>query len=909
MARKLALVIAFISTLVPLAASGLGFGNIESKSALNQPLDARIPLLSADSQDLDSVSVSLASPEAFKRAGVDRPFSLSRLRFEVVKNGGKPYIHVTSRDPVKEPFLDFLLEVRWPGGRVMREYTLLLDPPVYTKEQSAPVAVNGSSSSAPQMTSSAPASQSGASAGAQASAAPTGGGRMEETGPISAQAGTYGPVQNSDTLWKIALKTRPDNSVTAHQMMMALFRANPDAFLNNNINELKAGSVLRVPAASDVRSVSANAARRQVAQQMRDWRLSHATGQGSKQAGVSGGGAEQEAQGKLKVVAPTKGGGSEAGGADTAASGENVEELKQQLTMLREQNASLKSENEELNNHVSDLNERVKQLQHSVNVKLDQATAPAGAEAKSEESAQAGETPPAEQKAGESPAEANKPEMAEAKPEQSAQEQPTQAEATPDEQQKAMPEEKPAAPQKPAVVKPKPAPEPQLWEDPMVQIMGLGVIIVVLALVWLVVRRQRAAGGEASIGPIEPVTSPDSGQADEELVEAAAAEGAEDRFAGEDDDRDEERDEFDLRDEPLETESRQELPPEGDVLDEAEVYLAYGRYDQARDSLSKALEANPDRNDIRAKLLEVFALTEDRSAFESEAQELHSRVSGSDDPTWQRAVELGREIAPENALFQSGVESPVDDASANWQEPAPVKAGEPEPAEVSEPEPVTAIEESEEASEDEFGGLDFNFERSEPVEEAPAEVAAAGAEAGSDEESSELDFGLDFDLSTDQAEVDQDDATGEVPETAEIAEGEWQPAFEETPSEVEIPAEEAEEDYSEELQDFQFDLGETSDTGGEVEAPAEEPAPEEAAVDDGGELVRAPEAEPSMEEEAALEEDLLEGATDEVTTKLDLARAYLDMGDSEGAKSLLEEVLEEGNDDQRREAGDLIEQA
>ena len=899
MARKLALVIAFISTLAPLVASGLGFGNIESKSALNQPLDARIPLLSADSQDLDSVSVSLAPPDAFKRAGVDRPFSLSRLRFEVVKNGGKPYIHVTSRDAVKEPFLDFLLEVRWPGGRVMREYTLLLDPPVYTKEQSAPVAVNGSSSSAPQTTSSVPARQSGASAGAQASAAPAGGGSMEEVDSASAQAGTYGPVQNTDTLWKIALKTRPDNSVTAHQMMMALFRANPDAFLNSNINELKAGAVLRVPAASDVRSVSANAARRQVAQQMRDWRLSHATGQGSKQAGVSGGGAEQEAQGKLKVVAPTKGSGSQAGGADTAASGENVQELKQRLTMLREQNASLKSENEELNNHVSDLNERVKQLQHSVNIKLDQAAAPADAEAKPKESAQAGETPPAEQKAGESPAEGNKPEMAEAKPEQPAQEQPAQTEATPDEQQKAMPEEKPAAPQKPAVAKPKPAPEPQLWEDPMVQMVGLGVIVVILALVWLVVRRRRAAGDEASIGPIEPVTSPESGQVDEELVEAAAAEDTRDRLAAAGDERDAEEDEFDLGDEPLETEPRQDLPPEGDVLDEAEVYLAYGRYDQARDALSKALDANPDRNDIRAKLLEVFALTEDRPAFETEAQELHSRVSGSDDPSWQRAVELGREIAPENALFQDGVESPVGEPSDDWQ--APEEAG--------EPEPVNAIEEPEEEGEDEFGGLDFNFERPEPAEETTAEAAEAEPAPEPDEESSELDFGLDFDMGTDQGEGEQAAVSEEAAETPEIAEDEWQPAREEIPSEVEIPAEEAEQDYSEELQDFQFDLGETSDTGGEVEAPAEEPAPEEAAVDDGDRLARTLDAEPSMEEEAALEEDLLEGAADEVTTKLDLARAYLDMGDSEGAKSLLEEVIDEGNDDQRREAGELMEQA
>ncbi|NIU80052.1 MAG: peptigoglycan-binding protein LysM, partial [Gammaproteobacteria bacterium] len=110
----------------------LGLGNIEVNSTLNEPLRARIALSALQSGDLDGMQVQLASPEQFKRAGINRPFVLSKLKFNTVDDGSEGgHIDVTTREPVVEPFLNFLVEVTWPRGRIVREYTVLLDPPVY----------------------------------------------------------------------------------------------------------------------------------------------------------------------------------------------------------------------------------------------------------------------------------------------------------------------------------------------------------------------------------------------------------------------------------------------------------------------------------------------------------------------------------------------------------------------------------------------------------------------------------------------------------------------------------------------------------------------------------------------------------------------------------------------------------
>ncbi|MGW8227560.1 MAG: type IV pilus assembly protein FimV, partial [Gammaproteobacteria bacterium] len=137
MMRKLVVFLtAAILICMPLAANALGFGSLKLNSSLNEPLNADIELLSATSADVSGLSISLASPDAFLRAGIDRPALLSELKFAIQqREDGTYYINVTSRSAVREPFLNFLLEMNWQNGRMLREYTMLLDPPTQVRKQ------------------------------------------------------------------------------------------------------------------------------------------------------------------------------------------------------------------------------------------------------------------------------------------------------------------------------------------------------------------------------------------------------------------------------------------------------------------------------------------------------------------------------------------------------------------------------------------------------------------------------------------------------------------------------------------------------------------------------------------------------------------------------------------------------
>jgi len=223
-------------------AQAVGLGNIEVNSKLNQPLNARIKLMSIprqDMQNLGNVKVRLASAEAFKRAGLERPMVLSELRFNVEGSGETTAdIRISSSQPIKEPFVNFLLEVDWPNGRVLREYTVLLDPPLYkaespavpkpamsSEEGEAPVKITKSVSSRP-------------------SNAPLPDADMPVTGETH-------QVKKGESLARIANKMRSGSGVSQKEMMNAIFDANPDAFINRNINRLRAGVVLQTPAVGD----------------------------------------------------------------------------------------------------------------------------------------------------------------------------------------------------------------------------------------------------------------------------------------------------------------------------------------------------------------------------------------------------------------------------------------------------------------------------------------------------------------------------------------------------------------------------------------------------------------------------------------------------------------------------------
>lgn len=245
-------------------ALALGLGMIQVKSGLNEPLVAEIPVTGGPDETA-GVSVALAAAADFERVGLSRSRILVPLEFTVATGAkGNAVIKVTTKEPVRDPFLDFLIEVNWAKGKLLREYTVLLDPPTMapaikgSRASTAPVKDGASSTASTQLPASStkPAKQPRSSAAPAAPSAPA----AAPSAPRAAAAGEYGPVAQGETLWEVAAATRPDESVSLNQVMVALLRSNPNAFYKDNINSLKRGAILRVPSADEIRAAGSAAA-------------------------------------------------------------------------------------------------------------------------------------------------------------------------------------------------------------------------------------------------------------------------------------------------------------------------------------------------------------------------------------------------------------------------------------------------------------------------------------------------------------------------------------------------------------------------------------------------------------------------------------------------------------------------
>src|SRR5581483_10980354 len=366
---KLPLAIALALGSAP--ALALQLGEIRVKSALDEPLVAEIPIQLDNLAEAKDLRVGLASPADFAKAGLSRS-GLDHLRFSIVSDStGHKLVLVTSDQPVGDPYLDFLIEVDSSHGKQLREYTVLLDP-VITSPPPEQAAVSGAMTppqpAAPAPTP-APAAQPAAPPAPAAAPplvpkpAPQQSAPPPASAPAAARANEY-TVQRGDTLYHIASETRPDDSVSVDQMMLALQSSNPDAFYKPNINNLKSGAILRIPTRDEIASApSGTRARAQVHRQIEDWRGTSArqattVASNEAQAEAAAPAKPSAAQGdKLALVPPTQGGGSastragEKGGTGTA----EVADLKQQLATAKESLASAQQENSELQSRVKDL--------------------------------------------------------------------------------------------------------------------------------------------------------------------------------------------------------------------------------------------------------------------------------------------------------------------------------------------------------------------------------------------------------------------------------------------------------------------------------------------------------------------------------------------------------------------------
>src|SRR3990167_4344827 len=352
-------------------AHALGLGEVTLQSALNQPLVAEIELLEVRDLASNEVIPTLASPEAFTKAGVDRQFFLTDLKFTpVLKPNGKSVIRVTSSKPMREPYLNFLVEVLWPNGRLLREYTVLLDPPLYTPQSVIPAAA--------QMPVAAPAPaprvQAPAPRPASAAVKP-----VAPTAPAAPAAPAAKPLEGNeykttanDTLWEIAQRARAGGSV--HQAILAIHDLNPDAFIGSNINRLKSGQVLRLPDEQQVKSRAQGEAIAQVAEQNTAWREGRSVAASARQldatkrTSAAATPAKLETGDSLKLVAADSGkatAGSDKGAADSKA-------LTDKLAVTQESLDSSRRENDELKGRMTDLQSQLDKLQRLIQLKDDQ---------------------------------------------------------------------------------------------------------------------------------------------------------------------------------------------------------------------------------------------------------------------------------------------------------------------------------------------------------------------------------------------------------------------------------------------------------------------------------------------------------------------------------------------------------
>ena len=963
-------------------AQAAGLGKLMVYSAIGQPLNAEVAV-TATPDELVGLSAKLASHKAFQEAGIEFPPVLTALRFNLAKaSDGQPVLRLSTDAPINEPFLHFLVELNWTSGRMVREYTFLLDPPEMLQAARPAAVVSPVEPPVREAVALPPPAKKTVSAPAV----------------VSPPAGEI-RVKPGDTLSKIAREHKPE-AVTLDQMLVALFNRNREVFDGDNMNRLRAGKILRLPDPAEVASVDTGEARKLIVSQAADFnayrrRLAEAAATApavevaprQEVAGkivpeVEGAPAPAPDRDKLEVsrTEAVKSGS----GDDRARLEEDLVARDKALREAAERIAQLEKNLENLKSLVELKSKAGAEFQQ-------QAAAALPAEEPKPEPSPA-KTPDAAPVSAE-PAQAAMPVVEEKPPEPApVAQEPVKPEVSPP-----AAEKQPARPAKPSVAPPPPPPEPSFVEEnPELVFGGGGLLALLLGYFGYNAWRRKKQAAEAA--ELEEISA--------EFATAASG------------------------DVSLEGVDSGEVSIQGDFSEggaftteesvdpvaEADVLMAYGRDAQAEEILKEGLKSDPARAAIHLKLLEIYANRKDVGQFENVARGLHdlSRGEGSE---WGKAVLLAGGLGVVSDLFpavpgvsaepaveeeaeaeavESAVE-PVPLEEATVEPAAEVPAG--EPAEEVTEDTAVSVAESEAASLDfdldlgttsgpavamaaeeearakadqaaeEAASLDFDFDLGLPSEPeaapnapaetempsseppadensidfsidagespAPAEVAAATAEEMT-EDSNAIDFNLDIGSAEETAETPAD---ASMPPQAAAAEGEskdidvdfaldldtGEPAAEGEPEAIEAEAGGAVDvsDTSAEsgevaLPEISLDLGEPEaveqsasaaappldlpdlDLSLDAEAPSDEGAGGGGLPEISPEIPSVGESEPVGTEPSPAVAEIPDDP--EVATKLELAQAYEEMGDREGARELLNEVLNEGSPAQRAQA-------
>ena len=919
---------AVLATTLVSGSHAAGLGRLTVLSALGQPLSAEIELTSVGKDEAGTLVAKLASAEAFRQANIELNPAVLAMRFVVEQSGGRQFIRVTSSQPINEPYVDLLLELEGTNGRLVREYTFLLDPANLRSAQvnaassvqgRVPAPLPASSAPAPAITPT-PTPTSAAASGASSSPAPA---RTRPADGAAAAGKTY-QVKRGDSLARIAMQTRPAG-VSLDQMLVALYRANPTAFAGENMNRMRTGEILTIPTSDASRGIDAQDARGVVVAQAQDFnsyrnklagQVATSVPQKEAEAKQSAGGritskveeasnAAAESRDKLKL--------SKAGAAG-AVTPKNASVASSEDSIAKDKALA------EANSRVRDLERNVADLQRLLELKnKDLAEQQKRAEISAKPAVPAADATPAtpvtpavvapvvvppppvvEEKKIEPPIRVTPPIVA----------APVVTPPVDD------PAEKPKAP----VVQAAPVVAESSLVDSLIRntylLPGLGLLLVALGGFGILSSRRKKKNQQ-----FENSLLTDSNLKTNSMFGSTGGESVDTNNSV-----------FNSSFAPT---SSQLDANEVDPVAEADVYIAYGRDAQAEEILKEALRTQPERNAVRLKLLEIYSNRKDVAAFELMASELYGRTKGEGDD-WAQAASLGIALDPNNPMYVGGkaADTPSTLLAADLGAPTrPMEdldleallaatqtnmtsdrfdneTAEPEAVAAVADEPVSSPRVTELAPVDD--GLDFDLAGFEVSPDPSADITTDPVDAVADKEADKQadaqtgkhdDLSMDFDvpdlasnervmLNADAADaIDFSDVSFDASSTSA-------PLLPETPfltADLHDDAQSQEGRRStkpEAADPLDFDL-----SGISLDLDQDKP------------VARSDDADLSPPRDAPVPESTSDDNLlnePEMATKLDLAIAYEEIGDKEGARELLDEVISGGSNEQVRQATAML---
>jgi pilus assembly protein FimV len=935
-------------TLLPISVLAAGLGQLKVASGIGEPLKAEIELLSVTPAEKASLKAKIAPESTYTAQGLERPASHQDIKVQIAKSSsGKNILKLRSNQPITEPFLDMLVEVEWETGRILREYTVLLDPPGYnrdiaTAQVDTPVIKSTENTTTKPI---APLKKKATSTSAASTTAST---------TTDASLDEDYLTRRGDTLSKIARRMKPEG-VSLDQMLVGLFEANPDAFVGKNMNRLKVGKILQKPSAQTLSAIGRKEAAKEIKVQTANWNEYRNKLAGIVEASTPQASEEesQSSSGKIKPATEDKSAEStgpkdvvklSSGDAKAAEA-----DMQAKITALQEEVSAREKGLKEAQERTAALEKQIEDMQKLLTLKNN-----ALAEAQ-----EAGKEGPDEVPTAEVVAEAEQPQQP--APVQLG----TKLEGK--ETVTSVTEEKPAA--KPAPVeqaKPTPTPveQPGFLASMMETVSGVfgnlnatliaavGGLLALLIGAWFYLRNKR----RKNLADFEQGIMTSGGLKANTVfgnTSGASVDTGDTSF---------------LTDFSQSTSGGMIDTNDVDPIAEAEVYMAYGRDAQAEEILKDAISKEPKRYELHLKLLEMYAASKDMSAFETVSGELYTTL-GAEDPTWAKVAEIGIKLEPNNPLYQikEGAAIPSEaaestDSNTDGELDASDFADSPLASEADLDFSLNDEEKPEEAESNEAASLEDvptipgEAPKADDIDENVLDVSNAAEVLETDD--SALEFNLNTTeeqpvadaVSDDQSfantmpnldfpSIEENDAKEQVaePEVAGDDTAATDSVEDISAPELEMPSDltldmpqtevseevKSEESATEEAEpeNFGFDVNTLTEDTVTLEGGADKQEPEVAAEpnvldmsdislevnDDVNAAISEATPEPEVVapvEAASVEADSNE--SEEVETKLELVAAYIDMEDKEGAKELLDEVLKEGGANQRKRAEDIL---